>query len=137
MRLIYSLSIVVTLLIPLYGKEKTVDEKKAELLDFKSIKKILKNDQLEKIVKEKKKALSKVVKKRVEKIEKSYAIPSEHEIWNFLTEYWLVLNVQKLKWDFKKPDYGVHKHFESFLEKMSFQQKNDVLPYKANSNNTV
>ena len=121
MRLIFFITAL--LFTPLFGKEKTVDEKKAELLDFKSIKNILKNDQLEKVVKAKKIALSKVVKKRVVKVEKSYAIPSEEEIWNFLTEYWLVLNVQKLKWDFKKPDYGIHKHFESFLEKMSFLEK--------------
>jgi hypothetical protein len=105
------------------GKEETIDEKKAKLLNFKSIKGLLKNDNLDRFVKEKKNKLERVVKKRVDKTKKSYRIPPDDEVWSFLTEYWLIRNVQKLKWDFKKPNYGIHKHFESFLEKMGFLEK--------------
>ena len=106
-----------------FCQDKTLDEKKADLLDFKSIKNILKNDNLDKIVEEKKKALSNVVEKREKKVEKSFLIPTKDEIWNFISEYWIVLNSQKLRWDFKKPHYGIVSHFESFLEKMGFLEK--------------
>ena len=55
-----------------FGQEKTLDEKKAELLDFKSIKNILKNDNLEKIVAKKKKALANKVVKKEKKVEESF-----------------------------------------------------------------
>tara|TARA_Y100001954_G_scaffold49727_1_gene52528 strand:- start:6809 stop:7699 length:891 start_codon:yes stop_codon:yes gene_type:complete len=109
--------------IEVFGQEKTLDEKKAELLDFQSIRNILKNDSLEKIVEKKRKALANTVVKKEKKIEKSFLVPTEDEIWNFISEYWIVLNAQKLKWDFKKPHYGVVSHFEAFLEKMGFLEK--------------
>ena len=116
-------SVLLILCVEVFGQEKTLDEKKAELLDFKSIKDILKNDNLEKTVERKKRALANKIVKKEKKIEESFLVPTEDEIWNFISEYWIVLNAQKLKWDFKKPHYGVVSHFESFLEKMGFLEK--------------
>ena len=120
------ISLLAIFLIPsveVFSQEKTIDEKKAELLDFKSIKNILKNDNLAKIVEKKKKALENAVVKKEKKVEESFLVPTEDEIWSFISEYWVVLNAQKLKWDFKKPHYGVVSHFEAFLEKMGFLEK--------------
>ena len=105
-----------------FSQEKTLDEKKAELLDFKSIRDILKNDNLEKIVEKKREALANKVVKKEKKIEESFLVPTEDEIWNFISEYWIVLNAQKLS-GILKPHYGVVSHFESFLEKMGFLKK--------------
>ena len=120
------ISLLAIFLIPaveVFSQEKTIDEKKAELLDFKSIKNILKNDNLAKIVEKKKKALENTVVKKEKKVEESFLVPTKDEIWSFISEYWIVLNAQKLKWDFKKPHYGVVSHFEAFLEKMGFLEK--------------
>ena len=35
-----------------------------------------------------------------------------------MIEYWLVKNITILKWDFRKPDYGVGDYFTNFLRQV-------------------
>lgn len=108
---------------PAFADTKLQEEKELEVVDFKSIKKVLKEDGLTGAVDEKKmqvKALKKV-QKTAEQSRTFY--PGEDELWGFISEYWLVKNAQLLKWDFTKPDYGLDASFKSLLEKLGFYQK--------------
>lgn len=49
-------------------------------------------------------------------------IPTEQEFWSFFSEMWLVKRATQLKWDFKRPHYGIEQSFKLFLEKMGFYQ---------------
>jgi len=108
----------------LYSKENiTTVEKEGEFLDFSSIKDVIENDKLSKSVKVKKTNIKAAKTKRISKKRKKYLIPGENDFWSFFSEYWLVKNAQSLKWDFKKPDYGVEQTFETLLEKLGFYEK--------------
>jgi hypothetical protein len=103
--------------------EKLQEEKELEVVDFKSIKKVLQQDGLSEAAKKKEKEV-KAIKTVQQKIENQrYLYPSENEIWGFVSEYWLVKNAQLLKWDFEKPDYGLEKSFAEVMEKLGFYQK--------------
>ena len=97
--------------------------KEYELLDFSNIKKVLKNDLLEKEWTKKEKKVHKIKKiRKVKKVEK-YLVPSGEDFWSFMSEYWLVKNASLLKWDFSRPVYGVAENFKKLLEKMGFYEK--------------
>jgi len=116
--------IFICLLIPMaWGEEKSNVEKEGEILDFKSIKEILKNDKLEKEASQSAGKIKIERKKRVDKGKNKYNIPFEDEFWPFFSEYWLVKNAPVLKWDFKKPDYGIEEAFETLLEKLGHYEK--------------
>lgn len=104
-------------------EEKTEIEKEGELLDFSSIKNILKSDQLEENAEEKQVKIKKVQKKREDNNRRLYQIPEESEFWSFFSEYWLVKNAPILNWNFSRPDYGLNKAFEKLLEKMGFYEQ--------------
>jgi len=90
----------------------------SESIEFDKIKEVLKSDRLGAEV-EKKKAIKR--KKKIKRIQKKvgrYDIPGPERFWSFFSEYWLVKNATVLKWDFKKPDYGLEKAFKEFLESM-------------------
>jgi hypothetical protein len=90
----------------------------SESIEFDKIKKVLKKDRLGAEV-AKKKAIRRVKKiKRKQKKVGRYDIPEEERFWSFFSEYWLIKNATVLKWDFKKPDYGLEKSFREFLETM-------------------
>ncbi|MGB0453908.1 MAG: hypothetical protein ACPGJV_09350 [Bacteriovoracaceae bacterium] len=99
----------------------TVFQKQApkdEVLNFDSIKEVIKNDNLSQ-------HLSKTQKKKAEAKKKKeagevarYIIPDEGSLYRFLSELWIIKNVSILKWDFKKPDYGIEIYFKDFLEKI-------------------
>jgi hypothetical protein len=36
-----------------------------------------------------------------------FDIPHKSDYWKILSEYWIVKNVSVLKWNFKKPNYGI------------------------------
>lgn len=101
-------------------QDKSLSEKEGELLDFNSIKSILKTDQLEKRAKKKQVKIKKVQKKRKDTTRRLYQIPGESEFWSFFSEYWLVKNAPVLNWDFSRPDYGLNSAFEELLEKLGF-----------------
>lgn len=104
-------------------EEKLQEEKELEVVNFKSIKKVLQKDGLSQSVIEKKEEV-KVMKKEQKALQKqNYRYPPEEELWGFISEYWLVKNAQLLGWDFEKPDYGVDISFRNLLEKMGYFQK--------------
>ncbi|MCY4524097.1 MAG: hypothetical protein OXB84_05095 [Halobacteriovoraceae bacterium] len=104
-------------------REPATNNKQNSSVKFKNIGNILKNDMLEtemakKKEKEQKKAREEEYKKRVK-----YDIPSKEKFWTFFSEYWLIKNAVKLKWDFEKPDYGLDSSFAFFLEKLGIYEK--------------
>lgn len=99
------------------------EEKELEVVNFKSIKKVLQQDGLSQEAKQKKKQVN-VMKTEQTNLEKGrFNYPSEDELWGFVSEYWLVKNAQLLGWDFEKPDYGLETSFRSTLESLGFYQK--------------
>lgn len=101
-------------------EDKSLTEKEGELLDFNSIKNILKTDQLEGSAEKKQVKIKKIRKKREDSNRRLYQIPGESEFWSFFSEYWLVKNAPVLNWDFSRPDYGLNTAFEELLEKLGF-----------------
>ncbi len=103
-------------------KEKTLEEKKMELVNFDKIKEVLKEDQLLDEANRKKSKVSNKGKKRIDWNQRRYNIPKEDEFWDFLSELWLVKRATQLKWDFEKPAYGIDSSFKEFLEKMGIYE---------------
>lgn len=102
---------------------KLQDEKELEVVNFKSIKKVLQQDGLSQAAEQKKKQVQ-VMKTEQVNLEKGrFNYPSEDELWGLVSEYWLVKNAQLLGWDFEKPDYGLEENFKKTLESMGFYQK--------------
>lgn len=102
---------------------KLQDEKELEVVNFKSIKKVLQQDGLSQAAEQKKKQVQ-VMKTEQVNLEKGrFNYPTEDEMWGFISEYWLVKNAQLLGWDFEKPDYGLEENFKKTLENMGFYQK--------------
>ncbi len=95
-------------------------EKESELLNFDSIKNVLKRDQLDKTAQAAQDKANAAKNSRIEKERGLYEFPRESEVWTFLSELWLVKNAQILKWDFEKPDYGLSEAFSQFLRQMGF-----------------
>lgn len=102
---------------------KLQDEKELEVVNFKSIKKVLEQDGLTEASKRKARQVE-VLKKEQGKIESGrFMYPTESELWGFVSEYWLVKNAQLLNWDFDKPDYALERSFSSTMENLGFYQK--------------
>ena len=102
---------------------KLQEEKELEVVNFKSIKKILQQDGLSQSARIKKKqvAVMKIEQQSLEKDRFNY--PTEDEVWGLVSEFWLVKNAQLLGWDFEKPDYGLDESFRAILESLGFYQK--------------
>ena len=97
-------------------------------VDFKSIKNVLENDFLQKNVKEKKRQIVRRKKKKARAARAQYDLPKREHFWGFFSEFWLVRNVRKLKWDFKKPDYGLGPSIVQLMERFGFfEQKFKLL----------
>ncbi len=94
-----------------------------EFVDFKNIQQVLKNDRLDVEVKKEKSKREKKKRKKLRRQIRKYQIPREQEFWTFFSEYWMVKNATILKWDFKKPDYGVESAFRIFLETLGIYEK--------------
>lgn len=109
---------------PLLGlADKLQEEKELEVVNFKSIKKVLQQDGLSEAANKKKKQVL-ILKKEQKKVEtQRFLYPTESELWGFLSEYWLIKNAQLLNWDFEKPDYGLDKSFRDTMESIGFYQK--------------
>jgi hypothetical protein len=95
-----------------------------EPIMFDKIKDVIKKDRLGDEVVKKKAVIKKKIKKRKEKKVGRYNIPDSEEFWSFFSEYWLVKNASVLKWDFKKPDYGLDESFKKFLESVGILEIN-------------
>lgn len=97
--------------------------KEKEVVNFKNIRDVLKNDGLLEVDQKKKAAQNEAIKDEELKKRKLYNFPPENDFWTFFSEYWLVKNATILKWDFRKPDYGVVKAFTILLETLGFYEK--------------
>ena len=106
-----------------FSEVKGLTEKEGELLDFQSIKSVLKNDGLDGNAKKKQGKYTKAKKTRVVKKKKMFDIPSMNSYWGFITEMWLVKNAPLVKWDFQKPEYGLEKSLEIFFERMGIYEQ--------------
>ncbi len=94
-----------------------------ELIDFSSIKDVLKSDRLNENVKIKQERSEKIRIQKERSRKARYNIPGENDFWMIMSELWLVKNQQILKWDFQKPDFGLDSAFQSFLEKQGLLEK--------------
>lgn len=94
-----------------------------ELIDFSSIKDIIKKDGLDSELKKKQVEQRKLLdnKKRIEM--HKYNVPTEDVFWSMFSELWLVKNATKLKWDFHKPDFELDNAFATFLESQGIYEK--------------
>lgn len=100
-----------------------VKEDDKDLLDFSSIKDIIKTDGLEGQLK--KKQIEKRVFLDTKKIAeiKRYNVPGQTDFWTMFSELWLVKNAPMLKWDFHKPDFDLEKSFIALLETQGHYEK--------------
>ncbi len=120
------MKVILLLIIYLFSlKSFSQTAKKASVeTDFSNLKEVLKNDQLEQEVR-KKLSKEKEQKAREEKeLQERFNIPKENEIWSFLSEYWILKNIDKLKWNFEKPDYGLDEFFAKFLQDLGYYEVN-------------
>jgi hypothetical protein len=103
--------------------EKLQDEKELEVVNFDSIKKVLKEDGLSEAAIKKQNVVKAMKKEQVKVEAERFQYPNENELWGFLSEYWLIKNAQTLHWDFDKPDYGIENSFKNMMENLGFYQK--------------
>lgn len=107
-----------------------------EVIDFQNIREVLKNDRLLQKEQKAKETEKKVQKKTVNKSVRLYNFPKENEFWSFFSEYWLVKNAPVLKWDFRKPDYGVVSTLTVLLESLGIYEKKIKILYMNSPNIT-
>lgn len=98
-------------------------EKEGELLDFQSIKDVLKNDGLDVNAVKKEKTYQKAKDARITKQKKMFDIPDSVDFWGFITELWLVKNAPLTRWDFQKPEYNLESSLAVFFEKMGVYER--------------
>jgi hypothetical protein len=107
----------------------TQEEKEMETINFSELKEVIKDDFLEPVVNEKIEKVRTIKKVRKKKRIDRYHYPLEKEFWTFMSEYWLIKNASTLKWDFKKPDYGLDASMERVMESLGmYQKKFRILP---------
>lgn len=94
------------------------EEKENAVLDYSSIRTILKKDGLDTFQNKKTNKLKKVIKekRKIEKQRSSY--PNKENFFSFFSRYWLAKKASLLRWDFAKPDYGIADYFKIQLEKV-------------------
>ena len=99
-----------------------------DLLDFSSIKDIIKKDGLEGELVKKQEEKRKYLDNKKLKEMKNYNVPNQDVFWSFFSELWLVKNATLLKWDIHKPDFELEKAFTAFLESQGhFEKKIKIL----------
>jgi hypothetical protein len=99
------------------------EEKEMEVVEFSSVKDLLKKDGLAKEAEKKKADIKKIQVERQRLDSVKYNYPSEKDMWAFISEFWLVKNAVWLKWDMNKPDYGIAQSFNELLMKTGLYQK--------------
>lgn len=112
------------------SKESETKEKEAgkDLLDFSTIKDIIKKDGLEGELKKKQEEKRKYLDSRKLKEMRRFNVPNQDVFWSFFSELWLVKNATVLKWDIHKPDFELEKSFAAFLESQGlFEKKVKIL----------
>ena len=103
--------------------EEAKTEKTPDIIDFSSIKDLIKKYGLEGEL-EKKETQKRVLldQKKLNDMKK-FNVPGEEDFWNMFSELWLVKNATVLKWDFHKPDFELEKAFISMLETQGYYEK--------------
>ena len=94
-----------------------------DLIDFSSIKDIIKKDGLEEELKKKEEVKRKLIDQKKLSDIKKYNVPTSETFWSFFSELWLVKNANILKWDFHKPDFELETSFAAFLESQGQYEK--------------
>lgn len=102
---------------------KDTKDKDKELLDFSSIKDIIKKDGLEGELKKKEEVKRVQIDQKKLADMKRFNVPTEDVFWNMFSELWLVKNAPVLKWDFHKPDFELEKSFITLLETQGHYEK--------------
>ncbi|MBD65651.1 MAG: hypothetical protein CME62_10625 [Halobacteriovoraceae bacterium] len=105
-----------------FGQE-TFEEEQEKLLDYSSIKNVLKSDGLEESKQKRQNLVKEIKKARKEIKEEKFSYPSGGDFWMLMSEFWLVKNAQLLSWDFPKPDYGIEVAFKNLLENLGYYNK--------------
>lgn len=103
--------------------DKLPEEKELEVVNFRSIKKVLEQDGLDRAAAKKKQQVAALKTEKTVVEKNRFLYPSEDELWGFASEYWLVKNAQVLGWDFDKPEYGLESSYRDTLTKLGFYQK--------------
>lgn len=91
-------------------------QEQEEVVDFSSIKELIKKDNLSSQVERKKKKEQKKKKILIQREIRSFDFPNENDFLSFFSELWLIKNSDLLNWDFEAPDYGIEEYFQKFLE---------------------
>ena len=107
----------------LFAVDKKTDDAVDKEYNFVSIKKVLKQDMLDGEADKKVEKMKAIARKKRAFKKSKYNVPGDGDFWTIVSEYWLVKNATVLKWDFKKPDYGLEETFKNFLEKMGHYNK--------------
>jgi hypothetical protein len=94
-----------------------------ELIDFSSIKDLIKKDGLEGELQKKQTEKRVLLDKKKLQDMKRFNVPPAEVFWNMFSELWLVKNATTLKWDFHKPDFDIEKAFISLLEAQGIYEK--------------
>lgn len=93
------------------------------VLDFSSIKDIIKKDGLEGELHKKQEETRKLLDAKKRSEMKRYNVPNQEQFWSMFSELWLVKNATNLKWDFHKPDFELEKAFSAMLETQGIYEK--------------
>lgn len=94
-----------------------------DLIDFSSIKDLIKKDGLEGELQKKQTEKRVLLDKKKLSDMKRYNVPPADVFWNMFSELWLVKNATSLKWDFHKPDFDIEKAFITLLESQGIYEK--------------
>jgi hypothetical protein len=86
-----------------------------ETTNFNNIKDLILKDELE--------GRAQKLQNQSQKVKEQYNVPGDRDFWSVMSEYWLVKNAQKLKWDFPKPDYGIEESVKEMLEGLGYYEK--------------
>jgi len=106
----------------------SLTKEELEVVDFKSVKKVLKDDHLDTELEKKKQQLAEEEKLKEEQKRSGFFFPSEDDFWSHFSEYWLINKASYLSWDFKKPDYGLDDSLSSLLNTLGlFGEKFKIL----------
>lgn len=99
------------------------EEAGKDLIDFSSIKDLIKKDGLQGELDKKQNEKRVLLDKKKLQDMKRYNVPGQEDFWNMFSELWLVKNATVLKWDFHKPDFDLEKAFITLLETQGLYEK--------------
>ena len=100
-----------------------VEEPSKDLIDFSSIKDLIKKDGLAGELEKQQNQKSLILDKKKMSDIKRFNVPGPDDFWNMFSELWLVKNATTLKWDFHKPEFDIEKSFINLLETQGIYEK--------------